>query len=77
MRQPAQHLVSAIFQYDCLSDHRAEPRHAIAQPFGHVAAVQRQVRTARSANHQPAPVGTLCAPSALNSGSSVVEPIGV
>ena len=43
MREPAQELVAAVVMHDRLADHRAEPRHAVAEPFRHVAAVQRQV----------------------------------
>ena len=57
MRQPAQQLVAAILEDDRLGDHRAEPGHAIAQPFWHAATVKRQVGTAGTAHHQRMPVG--------------------
>ena len=56
MRQPAQQLVAAILEDDRLGDHRAEPGHAIAQPFRHAAAVKRQVGAARHAVPSAQPV---------------------
>jgi hypothetical protein len=38
---------------DRLADHRAEPRHAIGQPFWDVAAMQRQIGASGFASHQP------------------------
>ena len=58
MRQPAQQLVAAILEDDRLGDHRAQPGHAIAEPFRHAATVKRQVGAAGTAHHQCAPVGT-------------------
>ena len=55
MREPAQEFVAAVFDDDRLGDHRAEPRHALAEPARHAAAVQRQVGAARAAGHQRAP----------------------
>ena len=49
-RQPAQQLVTAILE----NDHRAEPCHAVAQPFGHASAMQRQVGAARTLSYQRA-----------------------
>ena len=57
MRQPAQQLVAAILEDDRLGDHRAEPRHALAQPLRHAAAVKRQVGAAGTAHHQRMPAG--------------------
>jgi hypothetical protein len=56
MRQPAQHLVAAILKDDRLGHHRAKPRHPIAQPFGHVPAMEWKVGAARSPSHQRTPV---------------------
>ena len=56
MRQPAQHLIAAVLEDDRLGDHRAKPRHPIAQPFRHMPAMERQVGAARSPSHQRTPV---------------------
>src|SRR5260221_9318044 len=78
MRQPAQQFVAAIFKNDRLGDHRAEPGHAIAQPFGHAPAVEREVGAASTPSHQGAPVAAvrgavsgwgMSAPPLPNSGS--------
>ena len=55
MRQPTQQLVAAILEDDRLGDHRAQPGHAIAQPFRHAATVKRQVGAAGTAYHQRRP----------------------
>ena len=71
MRQPAQQLVTAIFENDRFGDHRAQPGHAIAQPFRHAATVQRQVGTAGATRHQCISVDCgMTASAASNSGSS-------
>src|SRR5271166_983082 len=86
MRQPAQELVTAVLEDDRLGDHRAEPRHAVAQPFGHVPAVERQVGAARAPSHQRAPVAatrgavsrsSMVVPPAPNSGSPSLSSAGV
>ena len=46
MREPAQQFVAAVMMHDRLADHRAEPRHALGQPWRHAPAVQRQVGAA-------------------------------
>lgn len=51
MRQPAQQLVAAIMVDDRLAQHRAEPRHAVAQPLRDPSAMQRQVGAAASLRH--------------------------
>jgi hypothetical protein len=56
MRQPGQHLVAAILQNDCLSNHRAQPGHPITQPSWRTSAVKRQVGAAGAPRHQPARV---------------------
>ena len=56
MRQPAQKLIAAILEDNRLGDHRAQPSHSIAQPFGHAAAVKRQVCATRAPHHQCSPV---------------------
>ncbi len=43
MGQPAQELVASVMMEDGLTQHGAEPRHAVGEPLWHVAAVQRQV----------------------------------
>ena len=50
--QPAQQLVAAVMVHHGLGHHRAQPGHAVRQPFRHLAAVQRQISTARSSRHQ-------------------------
>jgi hypothetical protein len=55
MRQPAEHLVAAVLVDDRLGDHRGEPRHPIAEPFGHMPAMERKVGAARSPSHSPRP----------------------
>ncbi len=79
MRQAAQQLITAILENDRLGDHRAEPGHAIAQPFGYATAVERQIGAAGASPHQRAPVVAtgvaasgwdLICPPAPNSGSS-------
>ena len=46
MRQPAQEFVAAIVMDDRLGDDRAEPRHALAEPCRHPAAMKRQIGAA-------------------------------
>jgi hypothetical protein len=55
MREPAQQLVTAIFDDDRLDDHRPQAGHALAQPFGHAPAKQRQIGATGAAGHQRAP----------------------
>ena len=50
--QPAQKLVAAVVVHDGLGHHRAQPGHAVRQPFRHLSAVQRQISTARPSRHQ-------------------------
>ena len=54
MGEAAQQLVAAVVMDDRLADHRAEPRHALAEPFRHAAAVQRQIGASRSVGHSAA-----------------------
>ena len=82
MRQPAQKLIAAILEDDRLGDHRAQPSHSIAQPFGHAAAVKRQVGATRTPHHQCSPVavtlgaasgwGTIASATPNSSSSSAV-----
>ncbi len=51
--EPAQEFVAAIFDHDGFGDHRAELGHALAEPARHAAIVERQVRAASAARHQP------------------------
>ena len=51
MRQTAQELVAAVVVDDRLGDHRAEPRHALAEPGRHPAAMQGQIGAARPSSH--------------------------
>jgi hypothetical protein len=85
MRQPAQQLVAAVLEDDRLGDDCAQPGHSIAQPFRHAATVKRQVGTAGTMHHQPAPVGAtpevasgcgMMALAASNNGSSSAALIG-
>jgi hypothetical protein len=55
VRQPAEQLLPAIFEYDRLCDDSAQPCHAIAEPFGHATTVKWQVGAARSPWHLTAP----------------------
>ena len=43
MSEPAQEFVAAVIVHDRLGDHRAEPRHALAEPCRNPAAVKRQI----------------------------------
>ena len=52
VRQPAQQLVTAILEDDRLGDHRAQARHALAQPWRHAATMQRQIGASGAAGHQ-------------------------
>src|SRR5579884_849660 len=51
MREAAQKFVAAVVMDDGLGDDGAEPRHAVGQPFRHVAAVKRQIGAASASNH--------------------------
>ena len=54
MRQPAQQLVAAILENDRFGDYHAKPGHAIAQPFRHATAMQRQLPERRVISaHRP------------------------
>ena len=46
-----QELVAAVMEDNGLADHDTEPRHAVGQPFRHMAAVQRQIGASGSASH--------------------------
>jgi hypothetical protein len=48
MREAAEQLVPAIFDYDGIDEDRAEPGHPLAEPGRHATAVQRQIRTPRA-----------------------------
>ena len=50
--KPPQQLVAAVFMDDRLGDHRTQPGHAIAKPFGHAAAMERKVGAAGAVRHQ-------------------------
>ena len=50
MRQPAQQLVATVVEHDRLAHDRAEPGHALAEPFRHAAAMKRQVGAAGALN---------------------------
>src|SRR5206468_193264 len=50
--EPPQQLIAAIFVYDGLADDRAQTGHPIAQPLGHAAAVEREIRAAAALRHQ-------------------------
>ena len=52
MRQPAQEFLAPVVMHDRLRDHRAEPRHALAQPRRHAAAVERQVGASAASGHR-------------------------
>ena len=52
MGEAAQEFVAAVFEDDRLGDHGAEPRHALAEPLGHAAVMQRQVGATSAARHQ-------------------------
>ena len=43
MRKSAQEFVAAIMMHDGLGDDRSKARHALPEPRGHAAIVQRQV----------------------------------
>ena len=51
MGEAAQQLVAAVVLDDRLGDHRAEPRHALAEPSRHATAMERQVGAAGSSRH--------------------------
>jgi hypothetical protein len=51
MREAAQELIATVFEHDRLGDDRAQPRHALPQPRGHAATVERKVGAAGSAGH--------------------------
>ena len=46
MGEAAQELVAAVVEHDRLGDHAAERRHALGQPRGHAAAMERQIGAA-------------------------------
>ena len=46
MRQAAQEFVAPVMMHDGLGDHGAQPRHALAEPGGNAAAMQRQIGAA-------------------------------
>jgi hypothetical protein len=46
MSETAQQFVAAIMEHDRLADHRAQPRHALAEPCRNPAAMKRQIRAA-------------------------------
>jgi len=81
MRQTAQQLVPSVLEDDGLGDHRAQPGHAVAEPFRNPAAVKRQIGAARTLRNQCAPVATTPGPasgcrttaSPTNNGSSSGE----
>ena len=50
--EPTQELVAAVVVHDRLGDHRAETRHALAEPRRHPAMMQRQVGAARAMAHE-------------------------
>ena len=50
--QAAQKLVAPVVMNDGLGHHRTQPGHAVRQPFRHLSAVQRQIRTARPSRHR-------------------------
>jgi hypothetical protein len=52
MGQPAQQLVTPIFDDDCLDDDRAQAGHAFAQPFWYAPAMQWQVGATGPIGHQ-------------------------
>ena len=51
--EPPQQFVAAVMLDDGLAHHRAEPRHALAEPCRHAAAMQRKVGTACSLRQRP------------------------
>jgi hypothetical protein len=51
MGQTAQELVAAVVMDDRFGDHRAEPRHALAEPGRHPAAMQGQIGASRPSSH--------------------------
>ncbi len=53
MREAAEKFVAAVMLDDRCGDHGAEPRHAVGQPFRHMAAVQRKVGASGSSGHLP------------------------
>ena len=55
--ETAQQFVATILEDDRLADDGAQAGHAIAQPFGHPAAVKRQIGAAGASRHQLAPAG--------------------
>ena len=79
--KPPQQLVAAVLEDDRLGDHRAEPRHPLAEPGRHAAAMQRQVGAARAAHHQDASARAGADASGMpssdpNSGNPVPSPTG-
>src|SRR5580700_10062870 len=46
MRQPAQKFVAPVVMDDGLGHDSAKPRHAVGQPFRHVAVMERQISAA-------------------------------
>jgi hypothetical protein len=51
MREPAQEFIAPVMVDDSLGDHRAKPRHALAEPSRHAAIVQRQISATHPLSH--------------------------
>src|SRR5581483_6183728 len=51
MGETAQEFVAAIMMHDRFGDDRPEPRHALAEPSGHTAVVQRQIGASAASGH--------------------------
>ncbi len=52
MRETAQEFLAPVVMHDGLRDHRAEPRHALAEPRRHAAAMKRQVGASAASGHR-------------------------
>ena len=52
MRETAQEFLAPVVMHDRLRDHRAEPRHALAEPRRHAAAMERQVGASAASGHR-------------------------
>ena len=52
MGETAQEFLAPVVMHDGLRDHRAEPRHALAEPRRHTAAMKRQVGASAASGHQ-------------------------
>ena len=51
MGQTPQEFIAAIFEHDGFGDHRAEPRHPLAEPGWNAAMMKRQIGAARTTSY--------------------------